>query len=100
MVDKDKLQVVHNPEHKRFEIQLDGGLAMVEYLLNKKNIIYTHTEVPVEYEGQGIGKILAEHVMNYAREQGLRVQPLCPFIKAYVIRHPEYHDISWGFDKK
>jgi len=97
MVDKDKLEVVHNPDEKRFEIQLDDDLAMVEYLLNKSNIIFTHTEVPEAYEGQGIGKILAEHVLNYAREQGYKVQPLCPFIKAYVKRHPEYHDISWGF---
>lgn len=97
MTDKDKMKVVHNPDEKRFEIQLDGGLAMVEYLLNKTNIIFTHTEVPVEYEGQGIGNLLAKHVLDYAREQGYKVQPLCPFIKAYVIRHPEYQDISWGF---
>ena len=97
MIDKDKLEVVHNPDAKRFEIRLGDELAMVEYLQNKKNIIFTHTEVPVQYEGQGIGKILAEYVLNYAREQGYKVQPLCPFIKAYVQRHPEYQDISWGF---
>lgn len=98
MVDKDKLNVVNNPEETRFEIRFDdGSLAMVEYMLSGNNIIYTHTEVPPEHEGQGIGKTLAEHVLNYAREEGLKVQPLCPFIKKYVSEHPEYHDIAWGF---
>lgn len=97
MMSEQHYEVIHNPDKKRFEIHLDGELAMVEYLLNKTNIIFTHTEVPVAYEGQGIGKILAEYVLNYAKEQGYKVQPLCPFIKAYVQRHPEYQDISWGF---
>jgi len=97
MVDKDKLVVVHQPDEKQFVIELEDGTAMVEYLQNKKNIIFTHTEVPVQYEGQGIAKILAEYVLNYAKEQGYKVQPLCPYIKAYVIRHPEYQAISWGF---
>lgn len=96
-MDKSELEVIHNPNAKRFEIQLDGGLAMVEYLQNKNNIIFTHTEVPEAYEGQGVGKILAEFVLNYAKQQGYKVQPLCPFIKAYVLRHPEYQEISWGF---
>lgn len=89
--------IIHNTDEKRFEIHLDGKIAMVEYMQHSNNIIFTHTEVPPEFEGQGIGSKLAKHVLDYAREQGYRVQPLCPFIKAYVQRHPEYQDISWGF---
>ena len=97
MVDKDNLVVVHQPDQNRFMIDLGDDMAMVEYMQPGKNMIFTHTEVPVQYEGQGIGNILAEYALNYAKEQGYKVQPLCPFIKAYVLRHPEYKAISWGF---
>lgn len=93
--DLSQLEVRHNPEMKRFEIQLGNQVAFVEYLLGGKNIAYTHTEVPVEFEGQGVGAKLAKYVLDYAVEQGYKIQPLCPFISAYVRRHPEYNDHLW-----
>lgn len=94
-LDLDSLEIINNPEKKRFELHIGDKMAIVEYIPAKKNIVYTHTEVPPEFEGQGVGGKLAHHVMEYARENGLKVQPLCPFIAAYVRRHPEYNDIIW-----
>ncbi|MEO0564853.1 MAG: GNAT family N-acetyltransferase [Chloroflexota bacterium] len=92
------VNVVNNPEEKRFEAELpDGSLALAEYNIAGKNIIFTHTEVPVAYEGEGIGAQLAYTALEYAKSEGFKVQPLCPFIKAYILRHPEYKEISWGF---
>jgi predicted GNAT family acetyltransferase len=94
-IDANSLEVRHNPEQKRFEIQFGAELAMVEYLQAGNNIIYTHTEVPVSMEGQGIGNVLAKHVLDYAVAQGYKIQALCPFIAAYVRRHTEYQPHVW-----
>lgn len=97
-LDVEKLEVVNNTEKSQFEIPLeDGDIGLVEYKINGKNIIFTHTEVPPKYEGMGVGSKLARHVMDFARDEGLKVQPLCPFINAYVRRHKEYHNITWGY---
>lgn len=92
----DNFEIVQNVDEQRFEIQFGDKLAMVEYNQNEKTIIYSHTEVPVEYEGQGIGAKLAKHVLDYAKEHNLKVIPTCPFIKAYILRHPEYKENAWG----
>lgn len=90
--------VVHNPDEKRFEVQLDNdNIAVTEYMQHGKNMVFTHTEVPEAYEGRGIAGKLAKTALNYAKDEGYKVQPLCPFIRSYVKRHPEYHEISWGF---
>lgn len=93
-VNPDDLNVVNNPEKKRFEIKIDGKLAMVEYIHAGSNIVFTHTEVPVEFEGMGIGAKMAKVALDFSRENNLKVQPLCPFIKSYIMRHEEYHDLA------
>ena len=85
--------IAHNPEKSRFETSVAGLTALVDYMLIGKKIIYTHTEVPETLEGSGIGSALARHVLDFARENGLQVMPLCPFIAAYIRKHPEYRDI-------
>ena len=88
-----------NLEASRFEIALDDdAVAILEYKIAGRNIIFTHTEVPVGFEGQGIAGKLAHVAMEYARSEGYKVQALCPFVAAYVRRHPEYHAITWGYD--
>lgn len=94
-IDLDKLEILHNPEQNRFELEVDKHLALVEYMRAGNNIIFTHTEVPPALEGQGIGAKLAKYVLDYAVEQGYKIQPLCPFISAYVRRHEEYHPYVW-----
>lgn len=94
-INLDQLEVKHNPEQKRFELQVGDHLALVEYMLANTNIIFTHTEVPPALEGKGVGGKLAKFVLDYAVAQGYKIQPLCPFIAAYVRRHPEYHPHVW-----
>lgn len=89
----DDLEVRHNSEHHRFESDVDGGLALVAYVIHGNEITFTHTEVPNESEGKGIaGKIVAS-AMAYAREAGLRVIPKCPYVASWLTRHHEYDDI-------
>ncbi len=83
----------------RFEVTLgDAAIAILEYQIAGKNIIFTHTEVPVEYEGQGIAGKLAHVALEYAKNEGYKVQALCPYVAAYVRQHPEYHSITWGYN--
>lgn len=97
-IELSKLEVVHNPEKSRFEITLEGGMAISEYQLAAKNMIFTHTEVPEAYEGLGVGNKLAQVGLDYARDHGYKIQALCPFMNAYVRRHKEYHPITWGYE--
>lgn len=91
------VEVHHNPDAKRFEVRLGNEVAMIEYMRAGSNIIYTHTEVPPAFEGRGIANALAHTAMEYAKTEGLKVQALCPFVAAYVRKHPEYHGITWGY---
>jgi predicted GNAT family acetyltransferase len=86
--------VVLNEEKKRFELVEEGHMARVNYImLSPTSIIFTHTVVPFALKGQGIGSFLARHVLDYARDNSLYVIPQCPFIRAYIDRHPEYDDL-------
>lgn len=88
------LTITHNAETKRFETDLGGYPGVVEYMLAEPNtIIFSHTEVAPEIEGKGVAGQLAKAGLDYAREQGLDVMPLCPFIAAYIRRHPAYKDL-------
>jgi predicted GNAT family acetyltransferase len=93
----DEFVVVHNPDAKRFEVVLGDDVAMLEYMIAGKNIVYTHTEVPPVFEGRGIANKLAHFAMEYAKAEGLKVQAVCPFVVMYVRKHPEYHGITWGY---
>ena len=96
-VDLSKVEVVHNAAQKRFEIQLGDQIAMVKYILGSSEIIFTHTEVPEAFEGQGVASKIAKVAVEYAKAQGLRIRPMCPYMSAYIQRHPEYHSITAGY---
>lgn len=82
-----------NVERKRFEIDLGDAFAIAEYNLITGKIMFTHTEVPPEHGGKGIGKALIEAGLAAARERGLKVIPICPFFAAYMQKHPEVQDL-------
>ena len=87
------LSVRNNEEAGRFEIDVDGEIAVSNYIIRGKTIYFTHTEVPSAAEGRGIGNILARAALDYARANRLRVVPRCKFIAAFIKRHPEYQDL-------
>jgi len=85
--------VTHNPEERRFELTVDGHLAVLNYLMMDDIIIFTHTGVPPEIEGGSVGVTLAQTGLAYARENGLGVRSKCWFVSKYLQRHPEYQDL-------
>lgn len=94
MPENDKLAIRDNPDRHRFEVDLgDGSFAIANYTLHDGKIVFTHTEVPPEHEGQGIGSALIRYSLNAARERGLKVVPVCPFFAAYIKSHEEEQDL-------
>ena len=83
----------HNPEEQRFELTLDGHLAVLEYTLTGNTIVFTHTGVPPEIGRSNTGIQLVEAGLAYARGNGLRVRSKCWFVSKYLRRHPEYQEL-------
>ena len=89
----DALEVTNNREAQRFEVEVDGLIGYAKYQLGEGEITFTHTEVPGEFRGRGIGGQLAAGALDAARERGLRVKALCPFMARYINDHAEYQDL-------
>ncbi|MEH6675986.1 GNAT family N-acetyltransferase [Phenylobacterium sp.] len=93
MADPDDLPVINNTDDGRFEIRVGDDVAYAEYRLLKTGILFPHTEVPPAFEGKGVGSKLVRAGLDYAREHGQAVMPVCPFFASYIKRHEEYQDL-------
>ena len=82
-----------NIEQHRFELDADGGTAIMVYHLAPGVITLLHTEVPHALEGKGIGSAIVRGVLDQVRARGLKLVVKCPFVAAYMKRHPEYDDL-------
>ena len=83
-------EVVHNASNQRFEMDVDGQLSVLEYTFKNHRLFLTHTEVPPDFQNQGLGTKLAHAALEYARQNDLTVVAICTFVKEYVDSHPEY----------
>jgi predicted GNAT family acetyltransferase len=86
-------QVRDNPEAERFEIEHAGKVAVAEYRREGNKVTFTHTVVPVEFRGMGIGTALVRGALAAVRREGLKVIPSCSFFARYMREHPETHDL-------
>lgn len=88
------IPLVQNQDKRRFEMEVENHIAFIEYIINKDNIMYlTHTEVPRALEGKGVGGSMVEKALNFLKDNGYTLAPLCPFVAAYLKRHPEWQSI-------
>ncbi|WP_326523501.1 GNAT family N-acetyltransferase [Sphingomonas sp.] len=85
--------MIDNRERHRFEEDVDGYVAFAEYDLDGDTITFTHTIVPSELEGRGVASALVKAALDDVRHRGLRVVPRCPFVAAWIARHPDYRDL-------
>ena len=86
-------EVVNNRAHHRYELTVDGRLAATYYAISGNVITFIHTEVPPELGGKGIGSKLIKGALDQVRAEGLKVIAQCPFVKAYIEKHPDYADL-------
>jgi hypothetical protein len=85
--------VRHERPARRFVIDVEGAVAFLTYREADGTLDLDHTFVPVTLRGGGIASQLTAHALRYAREHGYKIVPSCPFVAAYVDRHPEFRDL-------
>lgn len=86
-------KLIDNKENNRYEFQIDGKIAEIDYIKSNGEIYFVHTEVPASLSGRGVGSQLAEKALKDVDRQELRLVPLCPFIAGYIQKHPEWKRI-------
>jgi predicted GNAT family acetyltransferase len=82
-----------NTALSRFELDAGGVTAFMTYRLGDGVITLQHTETPPQARGQGIASRLVAGVLDIVRARGLKVIPRCPFVSAYIAKHPEFSDL-------
>jgi uncharacterized protein len=85
--------VRHNAAHHRFEAGTEPHPAIIVYRLKDGAVDLVHTEVPEQYQGQGLAGKLATAALEWARESGLKVIPSCPYVRSFIGKHPEFADL-------
>jgi len=88
------IEVLDNSAELRYEALADGRLVgEIRYRREPGAVVLVHTDVAPSAEGQHVGSRLVEGALDDIRARGLRVVPFCPFVSAYIRRHPEYADL-------
>ncbi|GAA4816889.1 hypothetical protein GCM10011365_24310 [Marinicella pacifica] len=88
------LNIEHNQQTHRFEVHMDGHTGYLEYEKQSDEVLdFTHTIVPKELGGQGIGSQLVKHGLDYARDNNFKVIPSCSFVDAYMNKHQDYQSL-------
>jgi predicted GNAT family acetyltransferase len=88
----EQVVLSRNEDESRWEAHVGGVLAgFAAYQVVDDDVVFTHTEVDPAFEGRGVGGVLARGALDeVAQDDSLRVVPRCPFIKAWIARHPDY----------
>ena len=90
----DAARISDNTAAERYEAAVDGAAAgFLAYRNRDGRRVLVHTEVEPAFEGRGVGSELVAAALDDARSSGRKVVPLCPFVSAYLRRHPEYADV-------
>ena len=82
-----------NPPKQRYELDVGGAVAFIDYHRANGVVTLTHAEVPEALRGGGTGSALVRGTLELARSQGDRIIPRCSFVVAYMRRHPEFDDL-------
>lgn len=91
------IDYVHAPEQHRYEIRDDDQLiGLTQYRLpDDVHVDFVHTEVDDAYGGQGLASKLVAFALADVRTQGKRIIPHCPYVSAWIRKHPgQYDDIT------
>lgn len=89
----ENLTIKNNEAEQRYEAEIGGHLAVIEYEQGPERILIMHTEVPKELEGHGVATQMAKFALDDARARHLAVVPLCPVVASYIRQHQEYADL-------
>jgi len=88
-----RVPVTNNETKQRFELEVAGGTAILDYHLEDGVLYLDYAEVPDLAHGQGIAGTVTFAALEWARERRLKVVPVCGYVVAYLNRHPEFSDL-------
>jgi predicted GNAT family acetyltransferase len=87
-------RVEDNPDELRYELHVDGDLVgEIRYRRQEGALALVHTEIDPALEGQGLGAVLVRGALDDLRARGELVVPVCPYVRTFIRRHPEYADL-------
>jgi uncharacterized protein len=88
------ISIQHRPEQHTFEAIVEGHRCVADYQLKGSVMRMTHTFVHPSLEGRGIAAQLVQAALQWAREQGLKVDPVCSYVRIYLRRHSQWQDLQ------
>ncbi|KAA0918785.1 GNAT family N-acetyltransferase [Dietzia sp. ANT_WB102] len=85
------LVLVHNTDRDRFELW-DGEtfMGLVGYEKDGEVYILLHTVIEERFGQQGIARLLVSLVLTRLRLDGLKIRPVCSYVRRFLVRFPEY----------
>ena len=90
----DDLRIEDDRDARRYKVWIgDEFAAYSEYENEPGRLVFTHTVVRPRFEGRGIGSRLAKFAVDDVQARGLRITPVCPFVRSWLKRHHEYDSI-------
>jgi predicted GNAT family acetyltransferase len=94
MAEETQVSVVDDPGREAYLVEVDGEAAgHLAYRRVPDRTVFLHTEIDPSFEGRGIGSQLIRAALAGERAQGRMIEPRCPFVAAYIRRHPEEGDL-------
>jgi len=89
---KDKIEIQH--KEGEFYTIINGKKAVLDYAIDGKKMNIFHTFTDPELRGQGLAEKLTQAAFEYAKKNGLRVVPICSYVKdTFLPRHKEWDKI-------
>ena len=90
----EELKIRHEPKAKRFAARLGNKIAYLSYEVAGDTVLdYAHTWTPPEERGKGIAGRITRQALEYAKSEGYKVVPSCPYVRDYIKAHPEYEEL-------
>jgi hypothetical protein len=77
----------NNQEKNRYELEIEGFIVFADYRLEGKTLYINHVEAPQELRGKGAAGKLMQEIADYAREQNLKIVPICGYAANWLQRH-------------
>ena len=95
MSEHANVTVEDNSDENRYEALDESGVVAGFAAYEKRNglLVFTHTEVDDAFEGRGVGSELVRGALDDASTKDVQVRILCPFVKDYIEKHPEYQHL-------